>query len=367
MLSHPTQKEDRQTLNFASDNVTGASDEILNAIMRANAGYAMPYGNDDLTAKVERQLSELFETDLRAFLVATGSAANSLALSVMTPSYGAVLCHWTSHVFEDECGAPEFFTGGARMVPVDGPDGKIDLHELAAKAARGAGDVHMLQPSAASITQVTELGSLYTVKEITAVAEVCRSHKLNLHMDGARFANAVVALGCTPAEMSWKAGVDVLSFGATKNGALGAEAVIFFDTDLADTFAFRRKRGGHLFSKMRLLSAQMEAYLSGELWRSNAEHANAMAARLREGIAPLTSFDFPYTDGANMLFPKLPATLHKTLHDAGFIFYGGRWEKGVARLVTAFNTDVKHVDAFIEAAIRWERGVAESRNGKYVR
>ena len=244
------------------------------------------------------------------------------------------------------------------MVPVDGPDGKVDLQDLAIKAARGAGDVHMLQPSAASITQVTEIGSLYTVNEIAAVADVCRSHKLKLHMDGARFANAVVALGCTPAEMSWKAGVEVLSFGATKNGALGAEAVIIFDKDLADTFAFRRKRGGHLFSKMRLLSAQMEAYLSDELWRYNAEHANAMAARLRDGIAPLASFEFPYTDGANMLFPKLPATLHQALNDEGFIFYGGRWEEGVVRLVTAFNTDADHVDAFINAAVRLERSAA---------
>ncbi len=345
-------------MNFASDNITGASDEILDALVRANAGHAMPYGNDDLTARVEEQLSDLFETDLSAFLVATGSAANSLALSVMTPSYGAVLCHWNSHIFEDECGAPEFFTGGARMVPVDGPDGKVDLQDLAIKAARGAGDVHMLQPSAASITQVTEIGSLYTVNEIAAVADVCRSHKLKLHMDGARFANAVVALGCTPAEMSWKAGVEVLSFGATKNGALGAEAVIIFDKDLADTFAFRRKRGGHLFSKMRLLSAQMEAYLSDELWRYNAEHANAMAARLRDGIAPLASFEFPYTDGANMLFPRLPATLHQALNDEGFIFYGGRWEEGVVRLVTAFNTDADHVDAFINAAVRLERSAA---------
>ena len=347
-------KKGHPIVNFASDNVTGASDEILEALMKANAGHTMPYGNDDLTASVDRQLSELFETDLSVFLVATGSAANSLALSVMTPSYGAVLCHWTSHIFEDECGAPEFFTGGARMVPVDGSNGKLDLDDLATKATRGAGDIHMLQPSAVSITQVTEIGSLYTVSEIAAVADICRSNKLKLHMDGARFANAVVALGCTPAEMTWRVGVDVLSFGATKNGALGAEAVIFFDKGLAETFEFRRKRGGHLFSKMRLLSAQMDAYLSNELWRVNAEHANAMAARMRDGIASLRSFEFPYTDGANMLFPKLPMTLHQALNDEGFIFYGGRWEEGVARLVTAFNTDANHVDSFIDAAARLE-------------
>ena len=345
-------------MNFASDNVTGASEEILDALVRANSGALMPYGNDDLTARVEQKLRDLFETDLTAFLVATGSAANSLALSVMTPPYGSVLCHWTSHIFEDECGAPEFFTNGARMVPISGPDGKLDLNDLAEKAARGIGDVHMLQPSAASLTQVTEMGSLYSASEVAAVAEVCRAHGLKVHMDGARFANAVAALACTPAEISWKAGVDVLSFGATKNGALGAEAVVFFDKDLAETFAFRRKRGGHLFSKMRLLSAQMDAYLSDGLWLRNARHANAMAAHMHAGLSPLDSFEFPYTGGANMLFPKLPAATHQAMNDEGFQFYGGRWEEGVARLVTAFNTPVEDVDAFVESAGKHDRAAA---------
>lgn len=342
-------------MNFASDNVSGASEEILDALVRANAGALMPYGNDDLTAQAERRLQDLFETDITAFLVATGSAANSLALSVMTPPYGSVLCHWTSHIFEDECGAPEFFTNGARMVPVDGPDGKLDLGDLADKAARGAGDVHMLQPSAASLTQITEMGSLYSAAEIGAVAEVCREHGLKLHMDGARFANAVAALGCAPADISWRAGVDALSFGATKNGALGVEAVVFFDRDLAETFAFRRKRGGHLFSKMRLLSAQMDAYLTDELWLANARRANAMAARMLDGLSALDAFRFPYSGGANVLFPKLSAGLHEALNDEGFQFYGGRWEEGLARLVTAFNTKPEDVDAFVESARRLAR------------
>lgn len=336
-------------MNFASDNITGASAEILDAMIRENAGNAMPYGNDDLTARVEKQICDLFETDAAVFLVATGSAANSLALSVMTPPYGSVLCHWTSHIFEDECGAPEFFTNGARMVPVDGALGKLDIADLDTKSGHGTGDVHMLQPAAASITQITELGTLYTIDEIGAVSEVCQRRNLKLHMDGARFANAVVALDCAPADITWRAGVDVLSFGATKNGALGAEAVVFFDKQLAETFAFRRKRGGHLFSKMRLLSAQMDAYLTDDLWRRNATHANDMAARLHDGLSVIPGVDFPIPIAGNMLFPTIPRTIRERLHADGFKFYDDRWEEHVTRLVTAFNTPESDVDAFIAA------------------
>ncbi len=337
-------------MNFASDNITGASEKILDAIIRENAGNAMPYGNDGLTERVEKCICDLFETDAAVFLVATGSAANSLALSVMTPPYGAVLCHWTSHIYEDECGAPEFFTNGARMVPVDGDHGKLDVQDLDVKAGHGAGDVHMLQPSAASITQISELGTIYTIDEIAAVTDVCRKRNLKLHMDGARFANAVVALDCSPADITWKAGVDVLSFGATKNGALGVEAVVFFDKSLADTFAFRRKRGGHLFSKMRLLSAQMDAYLADGLWLRNATHANAMMARLAAGLATVPGIEFPVPGGGNMLFPKIPKALRERLHADGFKFYDDRWDEDVTRFVTAFNTSEADVDAFVDAA-----------------
>ncbi len=337
-------------MNFASDNVTGAAPEILEAMLKANDGALLGYGNDALTQSVEARLREIFETDLSMFLVATGTAANSLALSVLTPVHGAVLCHWTSHVYEDECGAPEFFTGGARLIPVDGADGKFDLDDLTAKVRHGKGDVHMLQPSAVSLTQVTELGTVYTLDEISAVAEVCRAAGVRLHMDGARFANALVALNCTPAEMSWKRGVDVLSFGATKNGALGCEAIIVFDKSLAEALAFRRKRAGHLFSKMRLLSAQMQAYLAGDLWLRNARHANAMAARLHAGLAPVPGVEFPYPVGANMLFPKFPDGMAARLKDRGFKFYDNRWAPGICRLVTAFNTRAEDVDALVAAA-----------------
>ena len=198
------------------------------------------------------------------------------------------------------------------MIPVSGTNGKIDIDDLIAKARRGKGDVHSLQPSAASITQITELGSVYSKEEICAISEACHSNGLTLHMDGARFANAVAAMDTTPAEISWKAGVDVMTFGATKNGAIGVEAVIFFNKKLALNFAFRRKRAGHLFSKMRFLSAQMEAYLTDFLWLNNARHANAMANRLHTGLAQLKPFAFPYTGGGNMLFPKLAGILSST-------------------------------------------------------
>jgi len=339
-------------VNFASDNTTGASPEIIQAIADANDGSLMPYGNDDLTQRVEARISEIFETDAAVFLVATGSASNSLALSVMTPSYGSVLCHWTSHIYEDECGAPEFFTDGARMVPVDGDAGKLEMADLDKKAGHGTGDVHMLQPSAASITQVSELGTIYSVDEIGAVSEISKRRGLKLHMDGARFANALVSLDCAPADVTWKAGVDALSFGATKNGALAAEAVIFFDKNLAETFAFKRKRGGHLFSKMRLLAAQMDAYLHNDLWLTNARHANAMTQRLYEGLSEVPGVEVPLGADANMLFPCFPKAIAEGLHADGFQFYDDRWENGMARLVTAFNTPESQVDAFVNAAKR---------------
>ena len=339
-------------MNFASDNTTGAAPEIIDALTVANEGAQFGYGNDDLTHDAEDQICEIFETNAQVFLVATGTAANSLALSVMTPPHGAVLCHWFSHVYEDECGAPEFFSGGARLIPVDGPQGKLDTRDLAQKAAYGKGDVHMLQPSAATVTQVSELGTIYSLDELQAIADICREYDLVLHMDGARFANALVALGCTPAEMSWKAGIDVLSLGATKNGALAVEAVVIFKPELAETFAFRRKRAGHLFSKMRLLSAQMTAYLKDDLWLKNARHANDMAAALHSGLRDIPGVEFPYTTAANMLFPRFSAELTNALHADGFKFYDNRWEVGICRLVTAFNTQRNDVDAFIKAARR---------------
>ena len=336
-------------MNFCSDNVSGASPEILEAMIAANVGPAMPYGDDPLTERVITQLREIFACEAEILLMATGSSANALALAVMTPPYGNIYCHPESHVNVDECGAPEFFTGGAKLVPVPGPDGKMAPDALEA-AITGAGVVHHTQPAAVSITQVTEAGTLYSLAELLAITEIARRHGLKVHMDGARFANAVEALGCTPAALSHEAGVDALSFGATKNGAPCAEAVLFFDPELAREAGFRRKRAGHLFSKMRFLAAQFDAYLADDLWRRNARHANAMASRLAAGLEAVPGARFAFPVDANELFVHLPVPVIEGLLAAGFAFYRWEPEGDLVRLVTAFDTDPAAVDAFIETA-----------------
>lgn len=339
-------------MNFCSDNVTGVSPEIMAALVAANAGTAMPYGEDEYSQRLTVQLAELFETEVTVFPVATGSAANALALSVITPPFGAIYCHPQSHINVDECGAPEFYTGGAKLVTLPGTNGKISAADLATTLSRaGAGVVHHVQPAAVSITQATEAGTVYKIEQIQQIAEVTHAHKLKLHMDGARFANAVVNLGCTPADTTWRSGVDILSFGATKNGAMAAEAVVFFDRDLADTFSYRRKRSGHLFSKMRFLSAQLEAYITNNLWLSNATHANQMAAKLTTELAALPEIKLCHPVEANELFIQLPHEVIAGVLADGFQFY--RWEEGetmtTIRLVTAFNTKVEDVMALVAA------------------
>lgn len=339
-------------MNFRSDNVTGASPEILAALAAANSGAVDSYGDDALTARVERRLQEIFETDCAVFPVATGTAANALALSCLVPPYGAIYCHDLSHVHVDECGGPEFFTGGAKLIDLPGPDGKLTVAAMQAHPLTEAkGGVHQAQIGAITLTQATECGTVYSLAELKAIADFSDRHGLALHMDGARFANALVALGCSPAEMTWKAGFRALSFGATKNGALGAEAVILFDKSLAQEFAFRRKRAGHLFSKMRFLSAQLEAYLADDLWLKNARHANAMAQRLTEGLKTLPGAALAYPVMANEIFVTLPEATIQRLEAAGFIFY--RWDNArLVRLVTAWNTDPKAVEAFLACAGR---------------
>ncbi|MGF1609436.1 MAG: threonine aldolase family protein [Kiloniellales bacterium] len=342
------------TVNFCSDNVAGAAPEILEALARAGQGSAMPYGADDWTRRVERRLAEVFECDLAAFPVATGTAANALGLSLLAPAYGAIYCHEGAHIHEDECGAPEFFSGGAKLIALEGEHGRLDPDDLA-NAIVGAGDVHHVQPAAVSLSQATEAGTLYRPHEVAAIAEVARAKRLGLQMDGARFANALVAAGCSPAELTWKAGVDVLAFGATKNGALAAEAVVVFRPALAAGFGYRRKRGGHLFSKMRFLSAQLEAYLADDLWLRHARNANAMAARLAAGLTALPGVILRHPVETNELFAALPEALAEGLEAAGFQFY--RWpprEPGLAevRLVTAFSTTEAEVETFLAAVRR---------------
>ncbi|NIA70464.1 low specificity L-threonine aldolase [Pelagibius litoralis] len=336
--------------NFASDNVTGISPAIMAALEQANSGSEMPYGEDTVTRRLTAQVSELFERDCAVFPVATGSAANSLALASLVPRYGAVYCHREAHINVDECGGPEFFTGGAKLVVLDGPAAKIDAAAVEA-AIDGAGDVHRVQPAAISITQASELGAVYRPDEVAALAAVAQRHGLAFHMDGARFANALASLGCRPAEITWRAGIDVLTLGATKNGAMAAEAVIFFSPDKAGDFEYLRKRGGHLFSKMRFVSAQLEAYLTEDHWLDNARHANAQAARLAEGLGALPGIRLQAPVQANELFLALPDPVIKGLEARGFEFYS--WGASGAqqiRLVAAFNTRPEDVEAFIAAA-----------------
>jgi len=338
--------------NFCSDNAAGASPQILRALEAAGmAGSAMPYGNDDWTGRIEARLQEIFETDLVAFPVATGTAANSLSLAALCPPYGVIYCHESAHIQVDECSAPEFYTGGAKLIGLRGAHGKLSPETLCG-AIGGAGEVHHPQPAAISLTNASEAGTVYTPDETAAIAEVARAHGLGLHLDGARFANALVGLGCAPAELTWKAGVQALSFGATKNGALAAEAVVLFDKTLAETFGYRRKRGGHLFSTMRFLSAQLEAYLADDLWLANARHANALAARLGAGLAELPGAALLHPVQANEVFLRLPEAVIAGLEGAGFRFY--RWaeaaEGTVVRLVTAFDSDLAAVEALINTA-----------------
>ncbi len=347
-------------MNFCSDNVTGVAPEIMAALAAANTGTAMGYGNDDITRRVEKLVGELFETDAVVFPVATGTASNALALSVMTPSYGAVYCHELAHINVDECGAPELFSGGAKLIDLPSANGKLDAALILDELAKGMqGDVHHAQPAAVSLTQATECGTVYRPEEVREISELAHKHKLKVHMDGTRFANAVASLGCTPAEISWRAGIDVLSLGGTKNGAMAAEAVVFFDGALAASFGYRRKRGGHLFSKMRFVSAQLEALLKDGLWLKHASHANRMARRLADGVARIPGAEILYPIEANLSFVRMPEPVLAGLEADGFRFNREGGPQTI-RLVTAFNTDPAHVEAFIANADRHAASVRSS-------
>ncbi len=340
--------------SFLSDNAAGVSPAILDAIANANGGTAPAYGADDLTQSLAGRFEDFFEHPVQCFLVGTGTAANALALAAISPPWGAVLCHEEAHIAVDECGAPELFTGGAKLVPLPGRDGKLAPDSLQAAHARfRAGDVHQVQPAAVSLSQSTECGTVYKREEIVAIASWAHASGLKVHMDGARFANAVVGLGAAPADLTWRAGVDILSFGATKNGALAAEAVIVFDPHLGQELPFRRKRAGHLFSKSRFFAAQFHAYLDNDLWRHNATHANAMAARLASGLRQVAGAEIAHPAEANEVFVRLPDALASALRERDFLFYD--WPAagaGGRRLVTSPMTTEAEVDAFLAAAAR---------------
>lgn len=339
-------------VNLASDNTSPVGPEIMAALARANEGAAMPYGDDEITAGLDRIFAELFETEVKVFPVATGTAANALALALVTPPYGVIYCHEESHVAVDECGAPEFYAGGAKLMPLAGEHGKLRPAALEDMVARGgAGIVHHAQPAAVSLTEATECGTVYTPEEVAGLTEVARRHGLRVHMDGARFANAVVALGSAPADVTWRAGVDLLSFGATKNGAMAAEAVVAFDKALAESLGYRRKRAGHLLSKMRYVSAQLEAYITGGLWLKYAAHANRLAARLAAGLEALPGASLCHPVEANEVFVTLPEAVIDGLLAEGNVFY--RWEdpgSTTVRLVASFDTAEGEIEAFLASA-----------------
>jgi threonine aldolase len=342
-------------MHFASDNTAPVCPEILAALAEANTAQVASYGADALTAQLTNRFREVFETDLTIFPVGTGTAANALALATLVHPYGAVLCADEAHIDTDEGGAPEFYTGGAKILTLASADGRITPMQIEAAMARAVdGGVHHVMPEAVSITQATEWGTVYGAGHVGAIGEACRRRGLHLHMDGARFANALAHEGCTPAELTWKSGIDVLSFGATKNGALAAEAVIFFNPALAAGFERRRKRAGQLWSKMRFLSAQLIAFLDNDLWLANATHANRMAMRLAEGLSALPGVTLKQPVQANEIFVAMPDDLIDSLQAEGAVFY--RWidmpgePNPVVRLVTSFATTAEQVEQFLSVA-----------------
>jgi threonine aldolase len=338
-------------VHFASDNTSGVAPPILDALVAAASGYAPAYGDDELTLALDDRFGELFEHEVRVFPVVSGTAANSLALSVLTPPWGLMLCHEQAHVYVDEAGAPEHFTRGARLVALPGAAGKIDLEALRVVAARGGHGVHTSDPSALTLTQATELGTVYTPDEVAARAAIAHEHGLGVHMDGARFANAVASLGCTPADLTWRSGVDLLSFGATKNGAMGAEAVVVFDLDRVGDLERNRKRAGHLLSKMRYASAQLHAYIADGLWLQLAAHANGLAADLSSGLAGVDGVEVATPTEANEVFAFMPDELIGALEAKGAAFYVERvGDRPAVRLVVSWSSTPDDVEAFLAAA-----------------
>ena len=341
-------KTKRDRVKFASDNVAGACPEVLDAIIKANDGDSTPYGNDQISTELQDKFSEIFEKEVIVFPTVSGTAANALALATMTPSFGNVYCHKLSHINTDECGAPEFYTGGGKLVTLNGVKGKITAEELD-QAISGKGIVHHTQPSSVSITQVCETGEVYQLDEIKKISEVTHKHNLSIHMDGARFANALVSLNATPAEMTWKSGIDVLSFGATKNGCIAAEAIIFFKKDLVGNVAFLMKRAGHLLSKMRFVSAQLDAYISNDVWLRNAKQANKMGKKLSDGLKDHSDINLAYPTEANEVFATFPRNKIDHLNSEGYQINEDEWDGKAVRLVAAWNTQDTDVDHLLNS------------------
>jgi threonine aldolase len=341
--------------NFASDNTAGICPESWAELERANTGAAAAYGEDRWTLGVCEQVREIFEVDCDVYFVFNGTAANALALAQLGRSFHGVICHKLSHMQTDECGAPEFFTGGGKLLLVGGEDGKISLEEagtvLAEQHERG---LHAHKPRVISITQATELGTVYTTDEIAAICDFARAHHLLVHMDGARFANAVASLNCAPKEVTWKMGVDVLCFGGTKNGVGAGELVVFFRRQLAEEFEYRVKQAGHLGSKLRFLAAPWQGLLTGGIWLRNAEHANAAARMLAERLRKETKLNPEFPVQSNAVFLRLSDTIVSRLRARGLDFYKFI-EPDVYRLMCSWATTETAIESLVEdigAALR---------------
>lgn len=333
-------------MNFQSDNTAPAAPQILAALQAANAEPTGSYGDDPWSARLDEAFGQWFGAPVRAWAVATGTAANALSLACATPPWGAVFCSQEAHVLRDECGACELQSGGARLVPVATQDGRIDAAALAGVLADHPRSVHSVQPAALTLTQATECGTVYTPAQVAQLCAIAKAHQLPVHMDGARLANALATLGCAPADLTWRAGVDVLSFGATKNGALAAEAVVFFNAELARDFELRRKRSAHLFSKMRYLSAQLLACLEGEWFMANARRANTLAQRIAEAAG--SRLRWPVQ--ANMAFLRLDDSAQQRLREQGFRFHPwGPPAEATIRVVVSWNQPESQVQALCEA------------------
>jgi threonine aldolase len=335
---------------FASDNTRGICPEAVAALAEANHGAAESYGDDEWTRRLRESVRELFETNCETFLVFNGTAANALALAQLCQSFHSVVCYQQAHIQTDECGAPEFFTAGSKLLLVSGDAGKIDINEARAVIARQP-EVHAHKPRVISITQATELGTLYRRDEIDAIAELAKKREMFLHMDGARFANAIATLKCAPKEITWQRGVDVLCFGGTKNGLAAGELVIFFKKELAREFEYRVKQAGQLASKARFLAAAWIALLQDGVWLRNAQHANAMAKKLAGRLKSEAKSDIVFPVEANAAFVRFSDSITRSLHARGWHFYKFV-EPDVYRLMCSWATTDEEIDKFVAAVLR---------------
>jgi threonine aldolase len=330
---------------LTSDTYAGICPEALQALQEANHGHAPSYGDDAWTARATALLRGFFETDCAVFLVPTGTAANALALAALCQPYHSVLCHADAHIQTDECGAPEYAARGIKLVPLPGEQGKLQP-EIVRRAADRGRDVHSHQPGVLSLSQASEAGTVYTVEEVHALGAVAHSLGLRVHMDGARFANALATLQVPPRALTWQAGVDVLCFGSTKNGLAAGDAVVFFDQGLAEGFAYRRKQAGHLQAKLRFVAAGWVGLLESGAWLRNAEHANALARQLETALQTLPGLRVLYPVQANAVFVQLPRAWAEGLHQRGWHFYT---IAGGERLMCSWDTEPADIADFMEA------------------